>query len=324
MFDPENFKQSLFFIQPSQFEGAALQLFEYQWQNNPIYRTYCTTLGKDPSNVHSVESIPFLPIAFFKTQEIKTGAWITEKIFKSSGTTGAQRSCHHVGSETFYHQIAEKAFEMQYGQLAEFEVLALLPSYLEQGDSSLISMVDYFISRSSPSSAFLLDDEKALFDKLTTQSAHRKLIIGVTYALLDLASNLPIDLSEAVIMETGGMKGRRKEMIRSEVHAELKQAFSVSEVHSEYGMTELTSQAYGVDGRFQMPPWCKVSIRDINDPFTLLKEDQTGGINVIDLANTHSCAFIETKDLGKVQLNGEFEVLGRFDNSDLRGCNLLL
>lgn len=323
MFDPENFKSEIFFTANENFTKKALALFEYQWENNEIYQSFCVNIGKNPKNVTSLSEIPFLPIELFKTQQVKTGSWDSEKIFLSSGTTGMERSKHHVRSVRFYHSVAQNVFESAYGNLGDFTILALLPSYLEQGQSSLISMVDHFIQNSKTGSGFVLDNDD-LIDRLDTASG-KKLIIGVSYALLDLAeSPLRPDLSDAIIMETGGMKGRRKEMIREELHTQLKKAFKVPSIHSEYGMTELFSQAYGENGLFLFPQWCKCLLRDINDPLSYVECGKTGGINVIDLANIDTCAFIETKDLGKMRENNFFEVLGRLDNADIRGCNLLI
>lgn len=323
MFDPENFKRDLFFTSDDAFQSKALSLFDYQWNNNPVYQKFCRNLNKNPANVNSILEIPFLPIEFFKTHAVKTGSWKPEKTFLSSGTTGSERSKHSMKSVAFYHENTVQIFESRYGTLKEYTILALLPSYLEQGDSSLISMVAHFIQNSQKNSGFISSHQE-----ITTRIKHQKgpkLLIGVSFALLDLseAQNIP-DLSNVVVMETGGMKGRRKEIIREELHEMLNSAFGTSSIHSEYGMTELASQAYGADGLFTFPKWCKCLIRDINDPLSYVPVGYTGGINVIDLANIDSCAFIETKDLGKMGKNSHFDVLGRFDNADIRGCNLLI
>lgn len=324
MFDPEKFKAQLFSIDEKNFEENALAVFQYQWQHNPIYRSYCDHLHIDPKKVDFVGKIPFLPIEFFKSEKVISGDFIPEKTFKSSGTTSSSRSKHQVKQLSFYHHVAKVAFEKQYGDLAQWEILALLPSYLEQGDSSLVSMIDYFIRHSTESSRFLLSDFQTFEHSIKQTTPHKRLIIGVSYALLDFGEQLTSECHADLIMETGGMKGRRKEITRKELHEQLCHYYNQAIIHSEYGMTELLSQAYGYDGRFTMPDWCKVLIREINDPFTYLDAGKTGGINVIDLANVDSCAFLETKDLGKMHDTTQFEVLGRFDNSDIRGCNLLV
>lgn len=324
MFDIEKFTQELFSTHKDNFETKSLELFSYQYQTNATYRHYCTQLNKHPANVQSLQEIPFLPISFFKSHHLKCGTWETEKIFKSSGTTGMKRSQHHCPSEAFYLQNTEKIFEQQYGALSGFEILALLPSYQEQGDSSLISMVDHFITSSKPESRYYLHQENELIDRLSKPTSHKKLLIGVSFALLDLAEKHNIETENLIVMETGGMKGRRKELIREELHQILRDAFHVAEIHSEYGMTELSSQAYGSSGHFTFPSWCAALTRDINDPFSYVDQGKTGGLNIIDLANVHTCAFIETKDLGRQVNSDQFDVLGRFDNSDIRGCNLLV
>lgn len=321
MFDYSKFQDSLFSITEETFTTSALDLFCFQFAENPVYGAFCRQLGKSPENVHTLTEIPFLPIEFFKTQKVITGIWDEKKIFKSSGTTLQQRSRHYVRDEAFYHRIAVHIFEAAYGPLADIQILALLPSYLEQGDSSLISMVDHFISKSAKGSGYMLN--KSI--PIDNPSQQKRLLIGVSYALLDLCEQqMRFNDPELLVMETGGMKGRRKEMIKEELHQTLKEGLGVREIHSEYGMTELTSQAYGVNGTFRLPPWSKALIRDINDPFLYLSHEKNGGLNIIDLANVHSCAFIETQDLGKVIDNDQFMILGRFDNSDIRGCNLLI
>lgn len=320
MFDYENFKEDLPFISPDSFESKALELFNYQFHKNKVYHQYCNNLGRTPENTHQIKEIPFLPIEFFKTQKVVTDTWEVEKIFQSSGTTLQQRSKHYVRDIHYYHYLSKKIFESHYGPLKDFQIIALLPSYLEQGDSSLISMVDHFIQHARAGSQYCLNSTFPLRD----HNNPKRLIIGVSYALLDLCEQVTFNDPDVIIMETGGMKGRRKEMIKEELHYVLKTSFDVSDIHSEYGMTELTSQAYGKNGVFQFPPWVKVMIRDINDPFTFMGTGKTGGLNIIDLGNIDSCAFIETQDLGKKAQNDHFEVLGRFDNSDIRGCNLLI
>ncbi len=323
MINLKNFKSEIFSLQSNQFEDYALLIFQYQFQHNLIYNEYCTSLNKTPDTVQSLHQIPFLPIEFFKTQKVVTGTWEPEKIFQSSGTTGQSKSHHYVKDLGFYHKIARSIFEDFYGPLSDFEILALLPSYQQQGNSSLISMVDYFMNQASIKSNYYLGNSKELSLRLNSLESKNKLLIGVSFALLDLLEASFFDIGNLIVMETGGMKGRRKEIIRPELHQMFQKGFGVPAIHSEYGMSELTSQAYGLNGYFKFPKWAKVLIRDINDPFHYMDIQKTGGVNIIDLANLHTCAFIETKDLGR-QLTGDtFEILGRFDNSDIRGCNLL-
>ena len=314
----QNFKKKLFDINDETFEDSSLELFDFQYHENPTYHDYCKRLGRDPSNITSVAEIPFLPIEFFKTQRIKSGSSKTEKIFKSSGTTASIRSQHHIADLTFYHQVSKKIIEEQLGPLSNFQLIALLPSYLEQGDSSLISMVDSFFVHTRSNSGYFLGKE--IGEQLTNTA--RKLVIGVSYALLDLHIEEPIQ--NTLVIETGGMKGRKKEMTREELHQSLRERLGIQHIWSEYGMTELQSQAYGLSGKLRFPNWARTLVREINDPFAYTATHKTGGINVIDLANVESCAFIETKDLGRLEDTKHFEVLGRFDNSEIRGCNLMV
>ncbi len=323
MLDYKNFISDLFNTNSSNFESKALSLFKYQYQYNDIYQKFCSNLKKTPENVSRLEEIPFLPIELFKFHEIRTEEWTPEKTFLSSGTSMAYRSKHQIRNLGFYHENAKVIFESKYGKLDQWTIFALLPSYLEQGDSSLISMVDSFIKYSKPESGYFLQNHEELKDRLHNTSG-KKLLIGVTYALLDLIESFEINAQDLVIMETGGMKGRRKEMIKEELHSILKKGFNQEAIHSEYGMCELTTQAYGEHTNLSFPKWARVLVRDTNDPLTILPKNKTGGINVIDLANVHSCAFIATQDLGITKKNEIFEVLGRFDNSDIRGCNLLV
>jgi len=264
-----------------------------------------------------------LPIEFFKTQEVKAGTWVAQKIFKSSGTTDSGRSRHLIEDLAFYNTCSLLHAESFFGSLKKVPIIALLPSYIEQGDSSLVEMVRYFISHAHPSSGFFLDKADKLIENLA-KSDNPSILIGVSYALLDLAErHSGVNLSRHTIVETGGMKGRRKEITSAELHEKLKIAFHHPKIFTEYGMTELLSQAYGKSNSLQFPPWAKPLVRDLNDPF-LIKTEGTGILNVIDLANIHSCAFIETKDLVRLDQNGHFEVLGRVDNTDIRGCNLLI
>lgn len=312
----------------SEFSSLALQTFRHQYQNNKTYHEFCKLLGKSESLVEKIEDIPFLPIEFFKSKKIITGTGEPKILFTSSGTTGSQTSTHHVLDISAYEISFRTTFEFFYGPIADYCILALLPSYLEREGSSLIYMVEDLIGQSNhPGSGFYLHDTNGLRKKLEELEniGSKTVLIGVSFALLDMTEQHPISLKNTIVMETGGMKGRRKEMIREELHAILKKGFGVDSIHSEYGMTELLSQAYSKgNGIFQTPPWMKILIRDTEDPLTLQNTGQTGGINVIDLANVNSCSFIATQDLGKIHRDGSFEVLGRFDHSDIRGCNLMV
>jgi len=324
----KSFARSLENINEGNFEDIALRLFHFQSIHNPVYKRYLECLNCDTATVVHLNQIPFLPISFFKSQEIKSGEWQAVAEFSSSGTTGSISSKHLVYDLDFYRSHSENIFKHFFGDPESFHFLALLPSYLEREGSSLIEMINYFITRSgSVHSGFYLRNHKELIDKLEAlKTDNRKAILwGVSFALLDLAEAYELDLSHCIIIETGGMKGRRREWIREELHAYLTRRFHVEVIHSEYGMTELMSQAYSMgSGYYQCPSSMKIMIRNINDPFEILPNGKTGGINIIDLANFHSCAFIETQDLGSANNEGYFEVLGRMDNSDLRGCNLLV
>ncbi len=318
------------------FDALALDVFRFQAAENPVYRQYLGYLGVQPSAVHRLEQIPFLPLEFFKSHRIVTGELVPELTFESSGTTGQTPSRHAVADSAFYRQISQRIFEEAYGPLSEWVVLALLPSYLERGQSSLVYMVQHFIEQTGhPASGFFLHNTDELRQTLQQlRTAHcplPTLLIGVTFALLDLAESgddwsFLGELPGLVVMETGGMKGRRREMLREEVHEHLTRAYGVAAIHSEYGMTELLSQAYSPgEGVFAVPPTMRILLRDVNDPFTLLRPGgRSGGINIVDLANVDSCAFLETKDLGSYAGTNQFRVLGRFDNSDIRGCNLMV
>ena len=311
-----------------EFHKMAMKIFRYQYEHNEVYQKYCALVKRTPANVKHITEIPFLPIEFFKSKEVLTSNDPIQTTFTSSGTTGQITSKHHVTDLSFYEQSFRNAFSHFYGNIEDYVVLALLPSYLEREGSSLIYMVNDLIEGSNhPDSGFYLHNYEELVQKLKALDADGQnvLLIGVTYALLDLVENYELNLNNTIIMETGGMKGKRKEMIREELHALLTQGFGVEKIHSEYGMTELLSQAYSLgDGVFECPPWMDVLIRETDDPFTLVPTGKTGGINVIDLANFNSCSFIATQDLGKKYENFTFEVLGRFDNSDIRGCNLMV
>ena len=360
-------KQKVLQLIPEEFDCLALEIFRYQAENNIIYKKYLQLLHIQVDKITEINKIPFLPIEFFKTQTIISGEDKTRVTFESSGTTGQNTSQHHVQDPDFYVEIAEQIFERFYGKLSDFQIFALLPSYLERTNSSLVYMVEHFIKKSgNPNSGFYLDDYEALSNTLlsvSSQTTKKTLLIGVTFGLLDFAESgttgvpaagvpatgvpaagvpaagvpaagVPVDLSflqntdNLIVMETGGMKGRRKELLREEVHEILTKAFHVKSIHSEYGMTELLSQGYSKgEGIFELPVSMKILLRDVNDPFHYISNSRSGGINVIDLANVDSCAFIETKDLGSWDLiTGlpTFRILGRFDNSDIRGCNLMI
>jgi hypothetical protein len=320
-------------LTPATFEAAALNLFRYQATHCPPYAEFLAHLGRPAAAVSRLTDIPFLPIEFFKTHDVRTRSaeWEPQEVFLSSGTTLQQRSRHGVRQPELYRQNAARIFEQSYGPLTDWIFLALLPSYLEQGASSLVAMVDYFARESGQAQpAFFLHDHAALRRALAEAKAvpgRRVMLIGVSYALLDFAAEAgpAPELQGLTVLETGGMKGRRREMIREELHQELQLAFGPAGIHSEYGMTELLSQAYSLgDGRFHAAPPLRVLLRDPADPFAVSENRPDGGINVIDLANIDSCAFIETKDLARMHPDGSFEVLGRMDNSDVRGCNQLV
>ncbi len=342
-------KQRVLQMLPDDFNALALEIFRYQVENNNIYKKYVQYLKIQVDNVKKIEQIPFLPIEFFKTQNILSGENTAKITFESSGTTGQNTSKHHVKDPEFYLKVAEQIFERFYGKLSDFQILALLPSYLERTNSSLVYMVEHFIKKSgNPNSGFYLDDYKGLAKALEGDGRRKTgergtkcqtLLIGVTFGLLDFAesdNNFSFlqNTDNLIVMETGGMKGRRKELLREEVHEILTKAFHVKTIHSEYGMTELLSQGYSKgEGIFELPISMKILLRDVNDPFCYITNSRSGGINVIDLANVDSCSFIETKDLGSWILedkeqssddNKKFRILGRFDNSDIRGCNLMI
>lgn len=309
------------------FEREALNIFHFQYKNNLVYQRFCDLLKIAPSSIKKSIDIPFLPIQFFKTHTVITGNMSASEIFTSSGTTGTINSQHYVSDLAIYKESYLKSFQQIYGPIEDYVILALLPSYLERKGSSLIYMVRDLIERSGkPESGFYLNNLQKLSEQLKKLEASGKktLLIGVTFALLDLVENYPQKLKSTIVMETGGMKGRRKEMIRQEVHSILQNSFQLSEIHSEYGMTELLSQAYSVgNGIFNCPPWMRITTRDPEDALSKQQMGRTGGINVIDLANINSCSFIATQDLGRVYKDGSFEILGRFDHSDIRGCNLM-
>ncbi len=310
------------------FSEVALAVFNHQAKNCAVYRDYIHHLKIDTTLIDHYEQIPFLPISFFKSHEVVSSTAKAEVVFSSSGTTGQTTSKHLVTDLKVYEESFNRAFKQFYGDPKEICLVALLPSYLEREGSSLIYMVDDLLKQSEhPLSGYFLHNLDELFAALHTlkKSGQKTILIGVTYALLDFVEQFKVDFPELIVMETGGMKGKRKEMVREELHDVLYAGFGVKQIHSEYGMTELLSQGYSYgDGIFNCPPWMKILLRDTSDPLSLLQGKQTGGINVIDLANINSCSFIATQDLGKTYPDGSFEVLGRFDNADIRGCNLLV
>ena len=310
------------------FKEVALAVFKHQFQNNKVYRSFCDLLYIHPSDVREVEEIPFLPIAFFKSRKVLSSKEEVEVVFSSSGTTGSLTSKHLLTDVSVYEESYLKGFHHFYGDIKDYAVLALLPNYLERTGSSLVYMVNDLISKSqNQHSGFYLHNLDELAQKLKQldQSGQKVLLIGVSFALLDLIEQTQFQLKNTVVMETGGMKGQRKEMIRQELHQVLQKGFGVSTIHSEYGMTELLSQGYSNGkGIFKCPPWMKILTRDTEDALSIQPNGLSGGINVIDLANYNSCSFIATQDLGKVFEDGSFEVIGRFDHSDIRGCNLMV
>ncbi|MBT8182446.1 MAG: acyl transferase [Eudoraea sp.] len=311
----------------SEFKKMALEVFNFQYDNNTTYQKFCSYLGKSKSNITAVEEIPYLPIEFFKSKQVITTSQPPKIVFESSGTTGQLVSKHYVLKPEIYEKSYLKTFEFFYGNIKEYCVLALLPSYMERKGSSLIYMVNDLIEKSTnPKSGFYLENKVELLKTLQNldESGFKIILIGVSYALLDVAENHSMNLNNTIIMETGGMKGRRRELVRDELHGILKNSFGLEAIHSEYGMTELLSQAYSKgNGIFNCAPWMSVTIRETDDPLSTEPYGKIGGINIIDLANIYSCSFIATQDLGRVYKDGSFEVLGRFDHSDVRGCNLM-
>jgi len=310
------------------FEAEALKIFRHQAKNNKVYKQFLNLIKIDPLTINKIEKIPFLPVEFFKSHQILSNKDQVTRTFSSSGTTGSVQSQHFVTDLKIYEESFKRGFEYFYGNIEDYTVLALLPGYLEREGSSLIYMVDQLIKDSrSKDSGFYLNELDQLSELLTTldSGGNKVLLIGVTYALLDLIEDHTFKLNNTIVMETGGMKGKRKELIRSELHKILSDGFGLEDIHSEYGMTELLSQAYSKGGGiFQSPPWMKIMIRDTEDPFHHLTYGRTGGINIIDLANINSCSFIATQDLGRKISEEKFEILGRFDHSDIRGCNLMV
>ncbi len=325
MFD----SKQIFSIQSEEdFQNVALEVFRYQAQENEVYKNFLNFLNVDYSTVKHTNEIPFLPIQFFKKFELISGNREVEKIFTSSGTTGMTTSKHLVTDLALYHYSLEKCFEQFYGPLSDYTIFALLPSYLERTGSSLIDMVEYWIEKSgSDKSGFYLYNHDELYENLIAheKTGKKAILIGVSFALLDFVENYKMNLQHTIVMETGGMKGRKKEITREELHSILKNGFGTNEIHSEYGMTELLSQGYSRgDLTFKSPNWMRILIRETEDPFQYVEEGKTGGVNVIDLANYNSISFIATDDLGKKITHNQFEILGRFDHSDVRGCNLMV
>ncbi len=334
----QELKDRVLSLEEASFPALALEVFQFQAAQNPVYQEYLRHLRISPAQVKAVEQIPYLPIEFFKSHRVLSTQASAPLVFASSGTTGQVTSQHYVADPAFYDQISEQIFERFYGPLQDFHLLALLPSYLERSNSSLVHMVRHFVEKNqSAYSGFYLNNTNELLERLRAlqPDRHRKvLLIGVTFALLDLAETADLsfleDMPQLIVMETGGMKGRRQELLREEVHQLLTKAFHVPVIHSEYGMTELLSQGYSFgEGIFHLPPSLQISLRDVNDPFTYYPRNEpsrrSGGLNVIDLANIDSCSFLETKDLGSYGSEANsFRVLGRFDNSDIRGCNLMV
>ena len=320
-------KDLLFLPQGHRFVDVAMEVFAYQYQHTQIYRQFCDSMKHTPDNVRTLADIPFLPVQFFKSHEVIADGHPAQKIFESSTTSGTIPSRHLVADLELYEQSYLRAFELFYGHPRQYCFLALLPSYLDRGTSSLLYMADDLIRRSENKlSGFINKDieELKLRIKAAKQNGHKIFLLGVTYALLDFAEAYQVDLSGDIIMETGGMKGRRQELTREEIHTILKDAFNVTFIHSEYGMTELLSQAYSTgEGIFRCPPWMRVIARDPYDPMSYVGADKTGALNIIDLANLYSCSFLSVSDLGRVYQDGSFEVLGRIDNADIRGCNLM-
>ena len=324
---PEQWNHKILGVNEEGFEAVALEIFNFQAAENPVYKAYLQALGVEAGSVNTIDKIPFLPIRFFKSHAIRTTVFEPAVVFESSGTTGIINSRHLVKDLALYEDSFTKGFELFYGSIKDYCIIGLLPSYLERNNSSLVLMVDKFIRLSEhPQSGFYLNEYEQLFAVISELETRKQkvLLVGVTFALLDFAEKHSLSLQNTIIMETGGMKGRREEMIRPAVHEILKKAFHTPAIHSEYGMTELLSQAYSKgEGIFNCPPWMKILLRDDEDPF-FIKSEGSGAINVIDLANIYSCSFIATDDAGKLYADGSFEVLGRIDGSDLRGCSLMV
>lgn len=326
MFSSQILKQRLLGLDGNSFEDLSLDIFQFQYQHNKVYRQYVDLLKIDPGSVLHIRQIPFLPIEFFKSHVVSCHTSLSEKVYESSGTTGALTSKHYVYDEAFYCKVAKRIFEAQYGGLEQYTILALLPNYLERQNSSLVAMVHHFMQYTQKGSGFYLDNFEQLYQEieLLKQSNAKIILWGVTFGLLDFSEAYSVDLQDHIVLETGGMKGRKKELVRGEVHDLLCKGFNVTKIHAEYGMTELFSQAYAQgEGLYRAPFSMKILLRELNDPFAYVDMGKRGGVNVIDLANIDSCSFIATQDLGLQHSEDVFEILGRFDASDIRGCNLM-
>jgi len=329
--NPKIIQNKIFNIKSEEeFNNLALEVFDYQYKNNPIYNEYVKLICKDLNKIKHYKDIPFLPIEFFRSHKVISADVKAQCVFGSSGTTNELKSLHYVSDISLYQKAAEVSFEARYGNIADYTILALLPSYAERSDSSLIYMINHFISKSNyqDDCGFYHENHSLLLKKLEqlkSKSSQKTLLIGVSFALLDLAEKINFSLENIIVMETGGMKGKRKEIIREELHAILCKKFGVEYIHSEYGMTELLSQAYSnKNGIYKCPPQMKVLTREFNDPLSINESGKSGGVNIIDLANINSCSFIATQDMGKCYPDGPFEITGRFDYSDTRGCNLMV
>lgn len=313
---------------PQEFEEKALAVFRFQAEKNSVYKTFLSHLKINPLTIKTTEQIPFMPISFFKDFKILSNVNNYEKVFTSSGTTGKNTSRHYVHKISDYHAELDAGFKYFFGKYQDYTIFSLLPAYAERTGSSLIEMVEHWKQKTgqTQNEHYLYNHKKLYEDLLVAQNRKKKIIlIGVTFALLDFAESFPFEMKNTILIETGGMKGRKKEITRAELHSILKKAFCLKKIYSEYGMTELLSQAYTKGGEtFITPPWMKILLRDTQDPLSLVKNKKSGGINIIDLANLYSCSFIATDDLGRIHPKNEFEVLGRFDNSDVRGCTLMV
>jgi phenylacetate-coenzyme A ligase PaaK-like adenylate-forming protein len=318
----------IFSVTEATFEDIALAAYKYQYEQVEVYRQFCISLKKTPEEVNTLAKIPFLPVELFKSYPVISAEKTAATVFESSGTTGSIPSRHFVADLRLYEKSFINCFESFYGSIKDYVILALLPSYLERGNSSLVYMADKLISISGKSKGgFFLNEYKVLHEVLheLNEKKQKTILLGVTFALLDFADKFKLSFPELIVMETGGMKGRREELTRAEVHERLCDAFGVAKIHSEYGMTELLSQGYSKgDGIFELPPWMKIMVRDIYDPLSYAEDEKTGAVNVIDLANIYSCSFIATSDIARKLDGNKFEILGRIDNADVRGCNLMV
>lgn len=328
--DDKDLRKMIFEVKEHDFEAVALDVFQFQYQNNETYRAYCNHIKLDASQVKSLNQIPFLPIQFFKNKIITSTSFEPQIIFESSGTTGSINSKHYIKDLVIYNESFSKCFELFYGNIEDYCVLGLLPSYLARKNASLVYMVDHLIKKSNnANSGFYLNDFKKLSETILSNENNKQqtLLIGVSFALLDFTDEFQFNLKHTIVMETGGMKGRREEISKEALHQMLKEKFGLENIHSEYGMTELLSQSYSFGNNiFNSPPWKKIMLRSEDDPFEIKSvhhEAITGAVNIIDLANIYSCSFIATDDMGKLHPGGTFEIIGRLENSDIRGCGLM-